>query len=101
MVYSGLMDADDELMQSAALYFREGPNTKAYNINGNAGYFTLAPLVLEVVNVPGWPEFLAEVAVFDRVAQGVAEHDPFGVGDAVANLIYPCGSTGAPLCWWA
>jgi hypothetical protein len=35
LVYSGLMDADDELMQSAAHYFREGPNTKTYNIKGN------------------------------------------------------------------
>jgi hypothetical protein len=35
LVYSGLMDADDELMRSALLYFREGPNTRTYNIKGN------------------------------------------------------------------
>jgi len=35
LVYSGLMDADDELMRSAASYFREGPNTKTYDLKGN------------------------------------------------------------------
>jgi len=34
LVYAGLMDADDELMRSCLTYFREGPNTKAYDING-------------------------------------------------------------------
>jgi len=35
LVYSGLMEADDELMRAALLYFREGPNTHTYNLNGN------------------------------------------------------------------
>jgi hypothetical protein len=35
LVYSGLMDADEELMRSAARYFREGPNIKSYNLKGN------------------------------------------------------------------
>jgi hypothetical protein len=35
LVYSGLMDADDELMRSAASYFREGPNTRTYDLKGN------------------------------------------------------------------
>ena len=35
LVYSGLMDADDELMRSASRYFREGPNAKTYNLKGN------------------------------------------------------------------
>ncbi|MBN1488647.1 MAG: hypothetical protein JXA69_01915 [Phycisphaerae bacterium] len=33
-VYAGLMDADDELMRSSLLYFREGPNTRSYDLAG-------------------------------------------------------------------
>jgi len=35
LVYSGLLDADDELMRTAARYFREGPNAKTYNLKGD------------------------------------------------------------------
>jgi hypothetical protein len=35
LVYSGLMEADDPLMQSALRYFRDGPNTKTYDLKGN------------------------------------------------------------------
>lgn len=34
MVYAGLMEADDELMRSALLYFREGPNARKYDLAG-------------------------------------------------------------------
>jgi len=34
LVYAGLMDADDELMRSALRYFREGPNTRIYDLKG-------------------------------------------------------------------
>ncbi|MHC4445705.1 MAG: hypothetical protein ACYTF1_18850 [Planctomycetota bacterium] len=34
LVYGGLMEASDPLMKSAVKYFREGPNTKVYDING-------------------------------------------------------------------
>lgn len=43
MVFSGLMDADDELMKSALLFFREGPNTETYNPQGQQ----LQPPVLQ------------------------------------------------------
>lgn len=35
LVYAGLMDAADPLMRSALSYFRDGPNARTYNINGN------------------------------------------------------------------
>jgi hypothetical protein len=35
LVFSGLMDADDELMQSNRAWFREGPGRKTYQDNGN------------------------------------------------------------------
>jgi hypothetical protein len=35
LVYAGLLDADDPLMQSTLKYFREGPNTKKYDLNGS------------------------------------------------------------------
>jgi len=34
LVWSGLADADDELMREAVLFFREGPNTKVYDPRG-------------------------------------------------------------------
>ena len=34
LVYSGLMTADDDLMRSALHYFRTGPNTHTYDLNG-------------------------------------------------------------------
>ncbi|MHC4444044.1 MAG: hypothetical protein ACYTF1_01505 [Planctomycetota bacterium] len=35
LVYAGLLDADDPLMRSTLQYFREGPNTKKYDLNGH------------------------------------------------------------------
>lgn len=35
LVFSGLLDADDPLMQSARLWFREGPPRESYQDNGN------------------------------------------------------------------
>lgn len=35
LVYAGLLDADDPLMQDALAYYREGPNTKLYDPRGN------------------------------------------------------------------
>jgi hypothetical protein len=34
-VWAGLMDADDELMRSCVLYFREGPDTRLYGYRSN------------------------------------------------------------------
>ncbi len=34
LVYGELMHADDELMRSALRYFREGPNTRTYDLQG-------------------------------------------------------------------
>ncbi|MDO8683490.1 MAG: hypothetical protein Q7N50_08420 [Armatimonadota bacterium] len=35
LVFSGLMDADDELMKSTLLWFREGPQTRFYRYDSN------------------------------------------------------------------
>ncbi len=35
LVWAGLMSADDELMRSLALYFREGPDTRLYGYRSN------------------------------------------------------------------
>jgi hypothetical protein len=35
LVFSGLMDAEDELMRSTRLWFREGPPTKVYRYDSN------------------------------------------------------------------
>jgi len=35
LVYSGLLDADDEIMRDILLYFREGPNTRTFDPMGN------------------------------------------------------------------
>ncbi|MEP0842484.1 MAG: hypothetical protein HRF43_07200, partial [Phycisphaerae bacterium] len=34
LVYAGLMDASDPLMRSCLEYFREGPNTRVYDLDG-------------------------------------------------------------------
>lgn len=35
LVYAGLLDADDPLIQDSLAYYREGPNTKLYDPRGN------------------------------------------------------------------
>src|SRR5690606_18462302 len=35
LVYAGLLDGDDPLMQDSLAYYREGPNTKLYDPRGH------------------------------------------------------------------
>ncbi len=35
LAYAGLLDGSDPLMQNAMAYYREGPNTKLYDVRGN------------------------------------------------------------------
>ena len=46
LVFAGLLDAGDEMMQSTLLWFREGPPAKAYRYDSNA--FQVPSLVHEI-----------------------------------------------------
>ena len=47
LVFAGLMDADDELIRSSRLWFREGPPRKTYQDNG----ITVQPAIAATRNV--------------------------------------------------
>jgi hypothetical protein len=73
LVFAGLLDAADEMMQSTLLWFREGPPTKVYRYDSNS--FQVSSLVHEMSsNEPcySWNLFHGKAPNWDGKARTIA-----------------------------